>query len=110
MVIDPVVLTAPARSEPRVLRSDRRVVQSGRDRVREQNVAVIVLEQLAVGAVQHAWTAACEARGMIARTNPSPSGFNADQSNLRIVDKGVEDSHRVAAAADAGDNDVRQST
>ena len=36
------------------------------------------------------------------------AGLDADQPHAGIVDKGVEDAHRVAAAADAGDDRVRQ--
>ena len=44
----------PLAAQPRVLGADRRVVEAGRDRVRRQDVAVVVLQHQAARAVQHA--------------------------------------------------------
>ena len=49
-----------------------------------------------------------ESRRVIAGRNAAAAGFDADEPHARVVDERVEQAHRVAAAADAGDDDVRQ--
>ena len=58
--------------------------------------------------MQDARRAAGEARGVVARRDAAAAGLDADQPHARVVDERVEDAHRVAAAADAGDDEVGQ--
>src|SRR5262249_59332981 len=103
-VVDPCLLGAPALAQPRVLRTDGRVVESGRDRVRQLHVAVDVLEHVTARALQHASTATCKARGVVARGDAAAAGLDADQPDAGVVHERVEDAHGVTAAADARDD------
>ena len=38
----------------------------------------------------------------------APTGLNSNQTNARVAKKGMEDSDGIAAAADAGENRIRQ--
>ena len=49
-----------------------------------------------------------EGGGVAPAFDAVPGGFDADQLDLAILDEGVEDADRVGAAADAGDDGVRQ--
>ena len=68
----------------------------------------VVLEHEAARALQDAGTAAGEARRVLAGADAVAAGLDADQPRRRIADERVEDAHRVAAAADAGDDGVGQ--
>ena len=52
--------------QPRVLRADHGVIQTRRDRVRQRDLAVVVLQHEAVGALQHAGRAAAIPRRVVA--------------------------------------------
>src|SRR6185436_9890933 len=52
------------RTQPRVFGTDRRIVQARRNRMRQVDIPVIVLEDVGPRALQDAGAAACEARGM----------------------------------------------
>src|SRR5512135_790196 len=73
-----------------------------------QYVAVVVLKQETLGALEHAKGAAREPRGMLAGDNPPPSCLHPDHLHFRVVDKMMEEPHRIAAAADAGDEIIGQ--
>ena len=91
-----------------VFRSHAWVVEAGGDAVRAEYLAVVVLEQEAVGAVQDSGRAVFEGGGVLARRQAAAAGFDADQGHVRVLDKGIEDADRVAAAVDAGDHGVGQ--
>ena len=91
-----------------VLRTDARIVEAGRDRMHVARLAVFVLHDVAVAAVQHAGLAVGQRRRMIARLGRSAAGFDADQFDLRVFDERIEHAGRIAAAADAGHDQVRQ--
>jgi hypothetical protein len=72
--------------------------------VRQGDLAV-VLQDVRVGALQDAGRASSEAGGVLAEGFAAASGFDADQLNFLIfTDEVVENSDRVRAAADAGDD------
>ena len=83
-VVDPGVFGAADLAQPGVLGSDRRVVEAGRDRVRQLDVAVGVLQHVAARALQHAGAAAGEARRVLARRDAAPAGLDADQPRLPV--------------------------
>ena len=91
----------PARvAQERVLGADAGVVEPGRDRVRVGDLAVLVGEDRRARAVQDAGAAAAE-RGR-------PRRLDADQAHSGVVDEPGEHADRVRAAADAGDDRLRQ--
>ena len=87
---------APAVPEERVLRTDARVVEPGRDRVRVEDLPVVVREDRRARAVQDAGAAGAQGR--------CPRRLDADQPHVRVVDEAGEHADRIRAAADAGDD------
>ena len=71
-------------------------------------LAVAVLEDVAVAAVQHAGLALAQGGGVLARLGAPAARLDADQLHAGVADEGIEHAGRVAAAADAGDDDVGQ--
>ena len=102
------VFGATELAQPRVLRSDRGVIKAGRDRMRQLDIARVVLQDERARPLQHAGAAAGEAGGVAARRDRLAAGFDANQPHARVVEESVEDPDGVAAAADAGDDDVGQ--
>src|SRR5262247_3484486 len=76
--------------------------------MRQLDIAGIVLEDEGSCALQDARAAAGEACRMTPAGDFLTARFDADETHARIVDETVEDSNRVAAAADAGDYDIGQ--
>ena len=91
-----------------VLRADARVVEAGRDRVRLDGLAVLVLEHERAGAVQHAALAGVDGRGVPAGLEAVAAGLEAVDRDVRVVEERGEQADRVRAAADAGGDRVRQ--
>ncbi len=94
--------------EPSVLRPDAGIVQTGGDGVNRRDLAKLVLAEVAFHTVEDAQpTGGHRGRGLKGIHAPA-CGLTADQPNAGILDKIVEGADGVAAAADAGDNRVRQ--
>ena len=92
---------AAAVAQQRVLRPDAGVVEPGGDRVRVEDLAVVVGEQRRARAVQHAGAAR---RRATRRRRPRRRSAGRASSGT----KSVEHADRVRAAADAGDHRVGQ--
>jgi hypothetical protein len=108
VVVDRLVADAADRLEQRVLRADARVVEPGRHRVRLLDLAVRVLQQQRVAALQHARRAVGERGGVLAEATAAAASLEPEQRHFRVADQGMEESDRVRAAADAGHGHVRQ--
>ncbi len=108
LVSNPRVLGAARVVQPRVLGADRGVIQPCRNRMRQLDVAIGVLEDVAARALEHARCTAGEARSVPTRLDPVTAGFDANQAHVAVVDERVEDAHGVTAAADARDDRGRQ--
>lgn len=90
------------------LGADTRVVQTGGDGVRFGDLAMLVLENVGLDAVQNTLAAAGES-GTVARSiDAIATSLNTEELDARIVGKGVEHADSVAATADAGDNGIGQ--
>ena len=100
-------LQPPGVEESGELRPDARVVEPRRDRVRLDDLAVLVLEQVRARAVQDARRAARERRGVTAAPAPPPRPPHRPGA-CRLADEAGEQADGVGAAADAGDGDVGQ--
>ena len=100
------VLREPCVLEVRVLGTDARVVEPRRDRVRLDDLPVGVLEQVAERAVQDPGLPLRERRAVLAELRAAPSRLDADQPDAGHADERGEHADRVAAAADARDDDV----
>src|SRR5574337_2051618 len=92
-----------------VLRADARIIKSGRHRMGCPDLAVIILQDEAHGPVQHAQLAGGKARRVAPRLDPQAARLDPDHPNVRLLEEVMEQPDRVAAAADAGDQIVRQS-
>src|SRR5262245_35875554 len=91
----------------RVLRSDPGIVQAGRDRVRFEDLALIVFEHCGEGAVQHTLSSGDQRGAVPTGLEALPAGLDSDQLD-RVIEEGVEAADRVGAAANAGDHPLGQ--
>jgi hypothetical protein len=82
------------------------VVEAGGDGVGELDLAVRVREEPGFGALEDSEFAALEARGMTASHDAVAAGFDAGHFDGFVIYEGMEKSNGVAAAADAGDEQV----
>src|SRR5260370_11922422 len=73
-----------------------------------RRLAVRVLQDVAEAAVQYAGLAVADSRRVIARAAAPSAGFDSDQFYAGLRDERVEHARRVAAAADASHDDIRQ--
>jgi hypothetical protein len=76
--------------------------------VRELDIPVVVLEHERAGSLQDSGAASRESRGVLARSDAMSTRFDPNQPDGRIVDERIEHAHGVTAAADAGDDRVRE--
>ena len=95
-------------AQPGVLRADQRVIEAGGNRMRQRDLAVGVLQKIAVCAVQHARRSAAETRRVHPQFLAGAARFHADQLHALVADEGMKDADGVAAAADAGEDRVGQ--
>src|SRR5262245_35061246 len=107
-IADPRVFGARSVVQPRVLGTDGGVIETGRDRMGQFDIAILVLQHVATSALEDAAAAAGESRGMLAGLNAIPARLDTNQPNGAIIDERIEDAHGVAATADAGDDGVRK--
>src|SRR4051812_14574591 len=89
-----------------MLGPDRRIVESSRNRMRQLDIAIVILQNVGAGTLQHAGTATGKAGGMAAARDRPPARLDTDQPNGAVADERVEDAQRITAAADARDNGV----
>ena len=72
------------------------------------DLAVVVLQQIGAVAVQHAGPAAGERGRVLAAVEPVARRLDAEDLDAAIVEERMEQAHGVGAAADAGDQRIRQ--
>ena len=106
-VRDGLVADAADVREVGVLRADAGVVQAGRDGVRLDGLAVVVLHEVGAGAVQHAGLAERDGGRVAAGFDAVAAGLEAVDLDRGVIEEAVEDADRVGAAADAGADGVR---
>ena len=93
--------------QPGMLRPDAGIIQPRRNRMRVLDLAVVVHQKIRAVAVQHAGPAAGD-RGRMQLVEAVARRFDAENLHRWIVEKRMEQPHRVGAAADAGDQRIRQ--
>ena len=86
--------------QPGMFGADAGVVEAGRDGVRLDGLAVVVLEQVGPGAVQHADLAGADRGRMPAGLEPVAAGLEPVQPDIGVPDEGGEQADRVGPAAD----------
>src|SRR5438045_9311607 len=72
------------------------------------DLAVFVREQKCFRALEDTEPAALETRGVFPGADAFAAGFDTDHPNRCVVQERMEKSDGVAAAADAGDKQIRQ--
>ena len=93
----------------RQLGPDAGVVEAGAHRVRLGHLAVVGLEHRAGAPVEHAEPARGERRAVLPGAEPLAAGLDGHQADRAgSAEEGGEGAHGVGAAADAGDDRVRQ--
>src|SRR6266567_8134526 len=76
--------------------------------MRERNLAVVILQKVTVGAMQHAGRPSGEACGVLAQLRPASTRFDANESNAVVSKERIEHPYRVAAATDASEQGIGQ--
>ena len=109
-IANPRVLRAPEVAKPRVLRTDRGVIESGGNGMRELDVSVEILQHIGARALEHARHAAGKPGRMTSRRERFAAGFHANQAHARTRNERVENPQRIAAAAHAGHDGVGQTS
>ena len=108
VVRDRHVADPPAVAQVGVLGADARVVEAGRDRVRLQDLPLLVLEHGRQRAVQHPARPRGQRRRVAARLEPLARRLDPDERDLGVVHEAGEGPDRVRAAAHARDHAVGQ--
>src|SRR5208337_4490653 len=91
-----------------MLGADGRIVEAGGDGMGGGDLAVFVLQDVGVGALEDAGARAGEAlmsgeaRGVIAEAVAAASSFDADHFHVSVFQEFVEESDGIGATADAG--------
>ena len=91
-----------------MLRADARVVEAGRDRVNRCDLAILVLAEVGLHAVENAETAGVDRGRRLEGVDASARRLTADELHLRVVDEVVEGADGVRSAADARDDGIRE--
>mmetsp|Transcript_11982 Transcript_11982/g.33139 ORF Transcript_11982/g.33139 Transcript_11982/m.33139 type:complete len:415 (-) Transcript_11982:284-1528(-) len=107
LVGDSVVLGPPDVLQEGVLRANAGVIQTSADAVRLDDLAVVVLQELAERSVQDPGLAVRQGGGVPVGVQAISSGLDADEPHVLVLHEVVEESHGVAAAANARHEDVR---
>src|SRR6185436_5547519 len=81
--------------EPRVLRPHAGIVESRRYRMRGDDLAVRVLQQIRAVAVQHSRPPGGERRGVPARVDAVTGGFDADEAHAGARNVRIEEPDRI---------------
>ncbi|EGE58214.1 hypothetical protein RHECNPAF_334005 [Rhizobium etli CNPAF512] len=102
-IIDPADI-----AEPRMFRTDARIIETGRNRMAFLDLAITILKQIGAVAVQDARRTSGDRRAMFVALQALAAGFDANDLHRGIVEEGVEDADRIRAAADGSDNEIRQ--
>ena len=94
--------------EPGVLRADRRVIETGRNGVSQLDLSICIGEQPGLRALQDAELAAGESCRVATGLDAFTPCFHTDFTHFFVSEKRVEQTDRVAATTDAGDEHVGQ--
>src|SRR5712692_6606100 len=82
------------------------IVEPGRDRVRVEDLAVAVLQEVRVRAMKHARAPGHQRGRVLPAPDPRAGGLDPDQGNVLVVEERREHADGVGAASDARDHNV----
>ena len=108
LVCDRHIFCASDIMKMRVLRSDSRIVKSGRDRVHRRNLPFLILTEIRLHAMEDSQLTGIDGCRRLIGINASARCLAADQLHIFVFDKMIEGSDRIGAAAHTGNDRVRQ--
>src|SRR5262249_41713191 len=108
IVGDADIARAPRVFQVGMLWPDAGIVEPGGNRVSFQHLAELVLEQVSAGAMEDTNRPWAERGGVAAAGYAVASRLDAHEVDVLVEQERIEDAHGVGAAADAGDNRIRQ--
>src|SRR5215813_1363541 len=76
--------------------------------MRQGDLAVLILQDVAVSTLQHTGRATAISRRMFAELFAATTGLYTHKLHAHVIEEGVEQSDRVAASADTRNRGVRQ--
>src|SRR3989304_9749837 len=91
-----------------MLRSDCRVIQTGRYAVGREYLAVSILKHIGACSMENSYSTSLESCRMPSCINALPSSLDSYELNLFVAEELMEDSNGIAPAANAGDDAIRQ--
>src|SRR5687767_3193290 len=91
-----------------MLRPDARIIEAGRDRMPVHDLPVGVLQKIGAVAMQNAGCASTHRGAMLDAIEAAAAGLDADDLYAAVVEERVKKADGVRAAADGGDDGVRQ--
>ena len=94
--------------EPCVLRADAGIVQTGGNGVHRGDLAVFILAEIGLHAVENAQSARVDGGGGLKGVYAAACRFTADEPDALVLNEVVETADGVGAAAHAGDDGIRQ--
>src|SRR3990170_3933975 len=94
--------------EPSMLWPDAGIIEPGGDRMRFLDLAVVVHQQIGAIAVQHPGPAAGNRGRVLATVETEAGRFHAVDFDPALVEERMEQAHGIGAAANAGDQRIRQ--
>src|SRR5690554_2890629 len=94
--------------EEGVLRANAGVIEAGRNAMRLDHLAVLILQKIALRTVEHAHTPLRERSRVPIGIEPFAGRLDAKEFDLGIADEFVKEPHRVRTAADARDKGIRE--
>ena len=90
------ILRPPDIMQPRMFRPDAGVIETRRNLMPLEDLTIGILQQIGAVAMQHAGAPAGQAGAMLHPViDTTATGLYADYANMGIVEKGVEQPHRV---------------
>ena len=111
VVVDRDILRAADVLQQTMFRPDTGIIQSGRNRMRLDDLAVLVLHQIDLIAVQYAdLRVRGERRGMLTAGNAVSARFHADDLHVGYFDVRMKKTDRIRASAHTGDYRIRLTT
>ena len=91
-----------------VLGADAGIIKAGRDGVYRRDLAVFILQEVGLHAVENAQATVSDSSGVFGIIHAEAGRFNANQAHILVLDKVVEHTHSVGATAYTGDEHIGQ--
>ena len=94
--------------QPAMLRPYARIIKARGDGMGCRYLPLLVLQKITLSAMKNALPACAQRCRMGPVADAMSCGFNANHGNIFVPDEGIKKPHGIAAAADAGQQIIRQ--